>query len=184
MDKTNKNSTNISTIKLVYEDSGNSVKLVRDDIAALNTRLSLLLGFNAAFIRLSMDLPGQASYFDSTTTDVLFCYSCQWLKAFTLILAIASIAMNLYGIWPQPVASILLPKYQISMVEKHLQNFDSEDKLEDAFRRGVIENRHTVIEDFLEVGKKKASRLKLALTCLGLAASLGAIDLLIHLFVC
>ena len=159
---------NASNIKLIYEDSESSLKVVRDDINTFNTRLSVLIGFNATLIRFAMDLPAQFSC-------SMVCYSCLWLKTLTLVLLIASIGISLWGILPKSQETLIYPKNQLAK---------SDGASELKFRLAIIDRRDGMIRSFLELIGKKAKRFKNALICLGIATALSALDIVIDSFFC
>ena len=153
-----------SKLKLIYDDAENSLKSLKEDVNAFNTRLGVLLGFNATFVRLAMDLPAQPS-----------CFSCLVLKFLTLAFVVGSIALSLIGIYPKGMPIVISPKSQI---QKSLGASEKD------FREGVIEIRDSMIRDFAQQVGKKAKKFKQALTCLGLAAAMAAVDIAIDLFFC
>lgn len=179
-----------SIMELIYEDAGNNCKFLRDDINALNTRLGILLGFNAAFVRLSMDLPDQYSCL-KLSVDGGHCYSCQWLKILTFVFVIASIIVTLKGIYPLDVASILYPNDQTELLSKVKADIKMtyEDNLkqelvEYSFRQSVINHRDATIRSFLAVSDRKAEKLESALKALGVATVLAALNILVDLLFC
>jgi hypothetical protein len=159
---------NASKLKLIYEDAENSLKILREDINALNIRLGVLLGFNATFIRIAMDLPAQSPC-------SIACYSCLLLKTLTFVSVATSVAFSLWGIHPKPVQVIIFPTIQL---EK------SCEASEELFRERVIEARDKIIHNLLEVVDTKAERFKLALNLLAVAVILAVIDVLLHMFFC
>lgn len=152
-----------SILKLIYEDAESSLKIVREDINGFNTRLSLLLGFDATFIRLIMDLPGYSLCSEG-------CPSCLLLKLVTLTLVIGSIAFCAFGVFPTPAETVIYPTSQLQK---------GRGASEVAFRRGVVDARDEMIRSFLKSINRKAERFKCALICLGLAAMAAAIDIAI-----
>lgn len=160
-------------LELIYKDTEESIRHLRGDITALNTRLSLLIGFDAAFTKLLMNLPGKTACVEPVLGTAMHCYSCQWLRAIALVLAVGSIAATLRGLYPNPVGSIISPN---ALLQRGA-NFSPNE-----FKIIVIEQRDKIIRSFINVSDKKARGLKIALTLLGAAASATAIDLLISSF--
>lgn len=157
-----------SNIKLIYEDSESSLKVVRDDVNTFNTRLSVLIGFNATLIRFAMDLPAQ---FPCSVA----CYSCLCLKIVTLILLIASIVLSLLELLPKDQETLIYPKSQLT-------KSDGASELE--FRLRIIEKRDEMIHSFLEHIGRKAKRFRQALICLGIATGISALDIITASFFC
>lgn len=137
-------------VELIYEDSENSLKFVRDAANTWNTRLSVLTGLNATLIRFAMDLP-------SGTPCSETCHSCLLFKSFALILLAVSIVLSLVGIFPKVQETLILPGSQLA----------KSDGSEMEFRRDVIQKRDEVIRNFLELTNTKAGKFSLALLCLG-----------------
>jgi hypothetical protein len=177
---------NDSVLELIYEDAKDSFKVLRDDINSINTRLTLLIGFNATFASLLPRLPIQRvfslQYQHSQEFDDLYPYAdifldipiaiINWLltiKPLISILLGASVSLAILSTLPSSIPIVLLPK---KMLEK------GKGCSEAAFRIGVIKNRDETIQRLESLISRKASRLKLALVTLGSAALLTVFDIL------
>lgn len=163
-------------IKLIYDDAESSLKLMQANIDSLNTKLGLVIGFSATFIRLSISLPDLASHTNLAIWGVLLsCYSCLILKILTHVGLIAAIGLSLAGIYPKSIFFSIRPK---QLLEKGL-NYPEKD-----FRIAVIENRDMVLGEMFPIREKKAFYLKLALTVLGISVSLAALDVIVDSIYC
>lgn len=175
-------------LELIYEDSNNSFKLLRDDINSVNTRLTLLIGFNATLASLLPRLPIQSFLF----LDCQFCHETDKLyphaglltrllitvinyllsiKPLISLLLGTSIFFAIWGILPSATPMFIFPR---KMLEKARENSEED------FRVGVIENRDETITRLQRLIGRKALRLKCALVTLGCAALFTVIDILIN----
>lgn len=155
-------------MKLIYEDAERSLKLVRDDTNSWNTRLGVLLGFNATLIKLVIDLPGRSSC-------SIGCPSCLLLKTLTLVLLVGAIALCLQGSFPKTTSVLIYPKSQLT------KGIGASER---DFRKAMINERDEMIRAFLEVIDEKAKKFKQALACLSLVSGMVAADVLIDIFFC
>jgi hypothetical protein len=180
---------NSSILNLIYEDASESVKILRDDINSINTRLTLVIGFNATFASLLPRLPSQTSFKTPVQeiTLALDAYPhakqllnllltiinwCLLIKPLITLLLGASVVFAVLSVLPSTTPVVLFPK---NMLEK------SKNCSEEAFRKGIIQNRNETIERLQNIISKKALKWKYALLTLGGAAVLSAVDILINI---
>jgi hypothetical protein len=179
---------NNSVLELIYEDANDSFKVLRDDINSINTRLTLLIGFNATFASLLPRLPIQSLFslkyqlfreFDDLYPYAKLCLGIpisvvNWLLTIKPLIALllgTSVSFAILSVLPSSTPIVLLPK---KMLEK------GKGCSEEAFRIGVIRNRDETIQRLQSLISQKASNLKFALVTLGCAALLTVIDILIN----
>jgi hypothetical protein len=177
---------NNSVLVMIYNDANESFKLLRDDINSINTRLTLLIGFNATFASLLPKLPIQTlisiRYQPSQDFYQLYPYAepflkmpiiiIDWLLSTKPLIAIflgVSVAFAVLSVLPSSTPIVLLPK---KMLEK------GKDCSEEDFRIAIIKNRDETIQRLQNLISRKALRLKYALITLGGAALLTVFDIL------
>jgi len=176
----------IAVLKIIYDDANDSLKLLRDDINLINTRLTFLIGFNATFASLLPRLPVQ-SFFSINHQPLsefgnLYPYAksslnlsiviINWLLLTKPLIALflgASVTFAIFSLLPAHTPMYILPK---KMLEK------GKDHSEEDFRLGIIKNRDGTIQRLQSLSSRKASRLKHALMTLGGAALLTVFDML------
>lgn len=179
------NQYNQSILEIIYDDANKSCDTLSDDINSINTRLTLLIGFNATLASLFPKLPIQkiflienqllqkdincypnAEYFLKLSVFLINLFLS--IKPLVAILVGCSIALAIIGIIPNRIDRVILPK---NMLKK------GKGCTEEDFRIGIIENRHQTIKNLENLSKNKALRLKQALITLGCAALLTVIDI-------
>jgi hypothetical protein len=175
-----------SILELVYDDANESVEILRKNLNSINTKLSLLIGFNATFVTLLSRLPNQTaisvdvqqqlstaiSYPQAYQMYKLIVITLNWLlliKPLVLLLIIGSILLAISSILPSPVKSVILPSI---MLKKGVNQ--SEEK----FRTAIILNRDKTIKRLQELVNKKAEKLEQSLRLLAGAAAFIALDIL------
>jgi hypothetical protein len=186
-DEQSNNQYSESLLEVIYEDANQSFKLLRDDINSINTRLTLLIGFNATFASLLPKLPIQKNFFIKYQPSQEFAYLYPYAEAFLKIpiviinwllsstkpliaLFVAfSVAVAILSVLPSTTPIVLLPE---NMLNK------SKDCSLEALRIGIIKNRHETIERLEKLIAQKAAKLKYALIALGGAAILTVLDIL------
>jgi hypothetical protein len=187
-DKDQKLADHHTILKLICEDANESIKILRDDLNLINTRLTLLIGFNATFASLLPRLPNQI-YIKIQVQDVIkkmdfyphakqlfsLCLSilnwCLLIKPIIALLLGISVTFAILSVLPSSTPIVLFPK---KMLEK------SKDRSEEEFRNGFIQNRDETIKRLQNLISKKASNWKYALLTLGGTAILTVVDILIN----
>lgn len=169
-DSTNSNKDkHHSNIILIYENAEKSLDKLNFSQSTLNTKLGLILGFDAAYVRLALDLPDNnclISIFNvSFYVDSIF-------KIFTYIFLLLSLSLCIWGFKPTARGEIVLPE---ELMEKCY------DVSEEIFRVSMIDIWNKSIKELDSVRNKKAAILNNAVKCLGLAAISSILDILLSL---
>lgn len=169
---------NIHSIALIYEDTHRSISQLISRIDSLNTRLTLMLGFEAAFVRLTADLPGQLDIVGEQSPLFLgMCNLCLALKLSTFVTLLIAILFALVGILPVVGKGFLDP---IDQLED--DNIDDQKQFQEKVVRLLAENS---IPDLEKILTKKSRNLKRSILALGTAIAASAINLIIStIFVC
>lgn len=177
---------NSSIIELIYQDANESVDILRSNLNSVNTKLTILIGFNATFITLLSRLVNQTSisidvqkelskaefYPHASQLYELILFLLNWcllIKPLVSILIIASALSAITGIMPTPVPSTIFPS---ALLDK------GKERSEEEFRKAVILNRNETMNRLQTLTDRKATSLKHSLLLLGIATSLLAANIL------
>lgn len=172
---------------MIYKDANESCKSLQDNINSTNTRLTLLIGFNATFASLLPKLPIQNMFLikvqNSQEFDNLYPYAidiinifimfCNWLALIKPLIAILlgiSLTLAILGVIPSSIPIVIFPK---KMLEK------GKDSSQEDFMIGVIKNRDDTIRRLQKLVEEKASNLKYSLITLTVTALFTVLNLLI-----
>lgn len=153
-----------SKISLIYENVEKSITAMRSNLDALNTKLGVLIGFNATLIRFSPDLP------DKGTIASMPCYSCLDLKVLSCIFLSVSIGICLWGLFPESIPSLLQPKRLLEEATKGSK---------DDYQEAIIKFWDEELQNLNRISQKKTNRFKCAINFFGLATWLSALDIII-----
>lgn len=159
------------SIALIYEDTHRSISQLISRIDSLNSRLTLILGFEAAFVKLAADLPDQLDIVRGQNT--LFsqgCNSCLILKLSTFAALLIAICFALVGIHPLAGRVFLDPIAQLNDSAADTKTFQKK------VIRLLAENS---IPDLEKVLKTKSRNLRRSIYALGIASVASAINLII-----
>jgi hypothetical protein len=156
----------MTNIKLTYDYTLNSIKIIREGIDKVNTKLGLVLTLSGILVNFGKDLPG----YDLVVTKTgLTCLSCYLLKLGAYILIIGAISFALWGLSPSTGGKIILPA----------------QLLEEEWNLADEENYLTALVDYLEketllvldkLRDIKASRLAWAIRSISAAVILLGVD--------
>jgi hypothetical protein len=124
----------MSNIKLTYDYTLSSIKVVNESIDKINTKLAVVLTLSGVLVNFGKDLPGYSVVEATCLSSTYPCLSCYLMKLTAYILIIAAIAMALWGLWPAIGGKIVLP----------------EQLLEDEWNLAQEENYLTVLVKYLE----------------------------------
>lgn len=161
-----------SSIDLIYTDVYRSIASLSSRIDSLNTRLTLVLGFEAAFAKLAYDLPDQLDLVLNTESmQSVGCRSCLAFKLLTFTFLLVGIYSSLSGILPVPGKLFLDPLDQIE--ESQLTDRAS---FQEKVARLMSGN---AIPDLEKALTKKSKCLQNGLVALGFASTLAIFDLVI-----
>jgi hypothetical protein len=171
---------NDSVLKIIYEDANESLRIQRDETNSINTKLTLLIGFNASFAILLSNLPMQSvvSIKYQHFQEVYELYPCA--ESFFNVVAFVSnsllstkslipfslgvsVIFAITGVFPSPVRLIIRPQ---AMLEK------GKSCSEEDFRIAIINTHDTTIKAFEKLSDRKTLSLRCALLALGGAALL------------
>jgi hypothetical protein len=158
----------MTNIKLTYDYTLNSIKVVNESVDKINTKLGLVLTLSGILVNFGKDLPGYNLVIVKTElTD--FCLSCYLLKLGAYILIIAAISFALWGLSPSIGGKIILPA-QLLEDEWNLAN--EEDYMTALI--GYLEKETLlVLNKFRDV---KAGRLAWAIRSIASAVILLGLD--------
>ena len=173
-------------IELIYQDSHESIKIIRDDINLINSRLTLLIGFNATFASFLVKLPKQTfiqiEVQEITKTTELYPHAkqlvsllldiinwCLLVKPVIALLLAISIILAILSVLTTTTTIILFPKI---ILEK------SKNMSELEFRKAIIDNRDETVKRLQRLMSKKAVYWKWGLLTLGGAGIFTIIDIL------
>jgi hypothetical protein len=158
----------MSNIKLTYDYTLNSIKVVNESIDKINTKLAVVLTLSGVLVNFGKDLPGYSVVVTSlsSTYSCLFCYL---MKLSAYILIIAAIAITLWGLWPTNGGKIVLPEQLL----KDEWNLAAEEDYMQALIQYLEKETLLVLNGIRDV---KASRLDWAIRTLASAVILLGID--------
>jgi hypothetical protein len=158
----------MTNIKLTYDYTLDSIKVVNESIDRINTKLAVVLTLSGVLVNFGKDLPG---YFVLTTCSNFSypCLTCYLLKLIAYSFAIIAIATGLWGLSPASAGKIVLP----------------EQLLADEWNLATEEDYMTALIQYLEqetllalneIRDKKASRLDWAVRTIATAVILLGLD--------
>jgi hypothetical protein len=159
----------MSNIKLTYDYTLSSIKVVNESIDKINTKLAVVLTLSGVLVNFGKDLPGYSIVRTTCLSSTYPCLSCYLMKLSAYILIITAIAMALWGLWPSIGGKIVLP----------------EQLLEDEWNLAKEENYLTALVKYLEketllvlnnIRDTKASRLDWAIRAIASAVILLGLD--------
>lgn len=162
-------------LQIIHQDSNESIKILRDNIVALNTGLALLIGFNATLLSFFLRIPKLTSlenlYLITTQFKQENIFPSYFLeasiflissKALGAILVGLSIVLAILSILPSPSKFVLSPQ---KMLDQGKRCPESE------FRLKIIRIRHESIQQLEAKIQQKAFGLRASLIALALAAT-------------
>jgi hypothetical protein len=159
----------MSNIKLTYDYTLSSIKVVSEGIDKINTKLAVVLTLSGVLVNFGKDLPGYSVAGIKSFSSTYPCLSCYLMILSAYILIITAIAMALWGLWPSIGGKIVLP----------------EQLLEDEWNLAKEEDYLTALVKYLEketllvlnnIRDVKASRLDWAIRAIASAVILLGLD--------
>lgn len=99
----------MSNIRLTYEYTLSSIKVVNESIDKINTKLAVVLTLSGVLVNFGKDLPGYSVTIKCINSESL-CPTCYLLKLFAYTLIIVAIATGLWGLSPASGGKIVLPQ--------------------------------------------------------------------------
>lgn len=161
-------------ITLIYQYAEQALKDLDLSSNRLNTKLGVVLGFDAALIRFFSGLPDRSVEVTIDAFDIsLECNLCLLLKSLSYLALIISLIYCFLGFKPQTGGQIILPE---ELLEKCL------DISEEDYRLSIIENRNQSIKELAKNRDKTSDLFKGAIWTLIGAAILSAIDVILSSF--
>jgi hypothetical protein len=160
--------TSEEPIKLTYDYTLNSIKVVNESIDKINTKLSLVIMLSGVLINFGKDLPGY-NLVIAKTELIYICLPCYLLKLGAYVLIIAAISFALWGLSPSTGGKIILPA---QLLEDEWNLAEEEDYLTALV--SYLENETLlVLNKFRDV---KAGRLAWAIRSIASAVILLGLD--------
>ena len=156
----------MTNIKLTYDYTLDSIKVVRESIDKINTKLGLVVTLSGILVNFGKDLPG----YNLVVGEMgLTCLSCYLLKLGAYILIIGAISFALWGLSPVIGGKIVLPA---QLLEDEWNLADEEDYM--AALIGYLEQESLIVLD--ELRDVKTGRLSLAIRSIAAAVILLGLD--------
>lgn len=165
----------MTNIKLTYDYTLNSIKVVRESVDKINVKLGIVITLSGILVNFGKGLPGYLV----TNREVNFDYPCLFcflLKLGAYILMIVAIAYALWGLAPLDTGKIVLPQ----------------QLLEDEWNLTEEENYMTALILYLEeetllvlnvTRNIKARRLDLSIRAIALAVILFGLDEILSILI-
>jgi hypothetical protein len=158
----------MTNIKLTYDYTLSSIKVVNESIDKINTKLAIVLTLSGVLVNFGKDLPGYAVVATSvnSTYPCLFCYL---MKLSAYILIITAIAIALWGLWPSIGGKIILPE---QLLEDEWNLIEEENYMK-ALIKYLEKETLLVLNDIRDI---KASRLDWSIRAIASAVILLGLD--------
>lgn len=107
----------MTNIRLTYEYTLNSIKVVDESIDKINTKLAIVITLSGVLVNFGKDLPG---YSTTICEKVNYpCPACYFMKLAAYVCIIIAIGLGLWGLSPASAGKIVLPE-QLLMDEWNL----------------------------------------------------------------
>jgi hypothetical protein len=158
----------MTNIKLTYEYTLDSIKVVNDSIDKINTKFAVVLTLSGVLVNFGKDLPGY-SLLVTCNNSVYPCLSCYLLKLAAYIFIIVAIGMGLWGLYPAVAGKIVRPE-QLLTDEWNLAE-------EEDYMTALIQylEKETLLE-LSEIRDQKVSRLDWAVSAIATSVILLGLD--------
>ncbi len=158
----------MTNIKLTYDYTLNSIKIVNESVDKINTKLGLVLTLSGILVNFGKDLPGYGIVVIQTGLTQT-CLSCYLLKLSAYVFIITAIAIALWGLWPSTGGKIVLPD---QLLQDEWNLIDEEDYLT-ALIKYLEKETLLVLNSIRDI---KASRLDWAIRSIAAAVILLGLD--------
>jgi hypothetical protein len=158
----------MTNIKLTYDYTLSSIKVVNESIDKINTKLAVVLTLSGVLVNFGKDLPGY-SVIGISVNSIDSCLLCYLMKLSAYILIIAAIGIALWGLGPSVGGKIILPE---QLLEDEWNLIEEEDYMT-ALITYLEKETLLVLNDIRDV---KASRLDIAIRAIALAVILLGLD--------
>lgn len=157
--------------KTIYDYTEKLYKAKSDNIDLLNTRLGLLLGASATFLKFVFDLYKEPN---DLCVNGWYCYSCAALRLLSIAFIAVSIYSCLQGLRANAIGRILDPT---ALMEDELY-----ESIEEVIRVKIIKRWVAAIDEFDKSLVKKSSLIRQVITSLVYALLFFSIDSLVIMF--
>lgn len=105
----------MTNIKLTYEYTLDSIKVVNNSIDRIRTTFTLIITLGGVLANFGKDLPGYQEIIDCKKMVITYpCLSCYLLKIIAYICLITAIGISLKGLYPSVGGKIILPELLMS----------------------------------------------------------------------
>jgi len=158
----------MTNIRLTYDYTLNSIKVVNESIDKINTKLAVVLTLGGVLVNFGKDLPGY-SVSNACISSIYPCLTCYLMKLAAYILIVAAIAIALWGLWPSSGGKIVLPE---QLLEDEW-NLVEEEKYMTALIRYLEKETLLVLNEIRDL---KASRLDWAIRAIASSVILLGLD--------
>jgi hypothetical protein len=158
----------MTNIKLTYDYTLDSIKVVNESIDKINTKLAVVLTLSGVLVNFGKDLPG---YFVLTLcrSSSYPCLTCYLFKFMAYICIIITIAIGLWGLSPSSAGKIVLPEQLLS----DEWNLAEEEDYMTALIQYLEEETLLVLS---KIRDQKASRLDYAVRLIAASVVLLGLD--------
>jgi hypothetical protein len=158
----------MTNIKLTYDYTLNSIKVVNESVDKINTKLGLVLTLSGILVNFGKDLPGYWIVIVNTSITQP-CLSCYLLKLGAYVLIIVAISLALWGLSPSIGGKIVLPE---QLLQDEWNLIDEEDYMTALIK--YLEKETLLVLN--NVRDMKASRLDWAIRSISSAVILLGVD--------
>lgn len=158
----------MTNIKLTYDYTLNSIKVVNESVDKINTKLGLVLTLSGILVNFGKDLPGYWIVIANTSIPQS-CPSCYLLKLGAYILIIVAISLALWGLSPSIGGKIVLPE---QLLQDEWNLIDEEDYMT-ALIKYLEKETLLVLNNVRDI---KVSRLDWAIRSIASAVILLGLD--------
>jgi hypothetical protein len=158
----------MTNIKLTYDYTLNSIKVVNESVDKINTKLGLVITLSGIMVNFGKDLPGY-DLVTAKTGLTYVCLSCYLFKLGAYVLIIAAISFALWGLSPAIGGKIILPA---QLLENEWNLAEEEDYMTALI--GYLEQETLLVLNKLR--DVKAGRLAWAIRSIASAVILLGLD--------
>lgn len=155
-------------IELIYSYTEYRLKLTKDDLNSLNTKLGSIIAFSGAAIGFSINLPNRA--FIEQVAEPYLCYSCLTLKILVCLCLVMSICISMFGFYPQAGGGMTPPK---TLMDEYY--YDTEENCRLVITKTWIE----ALDELEKMRDSKSEFVKYSIFAFGGAAILAAFDIIL-----
>ena len=160
----------MTNIKLTYEYTLDSIKVVNSSIDRIRTNFTLIITLGGVLANFGKDLPGYREIISCKKVEITYpCLSCYLLKVIAYVCLIIAIGISLQGLTPSVGGKIILPKQLIS---EEWNQVEEEDYLYSLVE--YLEKETLLVLN--ELRDYQAKRLKWAITSIAIAVILFGLD--------